>query len=105
LVYDPRSPVTFPLSLHDALPIWVVHAGLQDVDLIRQAIGASSPRSLFDTQVGWALSTAESNVSLAYLKFLMLGVREDKAHQADEDRKSTRLNSSHVKISYAVFCL
>src|SRR5690606_41883031 len=24
---------------------------------------------------------------------------------ADEDRKSTRLNSSHVKISYAVFCL
>src|SRR5690606_41977464 len=32
------------------------------------------------------------------------------AHRADragvvEDRKSTRLNSSHVKISYAVFCL
>src|SRR5690606_40682682 len=24
---------------------------------------------------------------------------------ASEDRKSTRLNSSHVKISYAVFCL
>src|SRR5690606_41370913 len=24
---------------------------------------------------------------------------------ADEDRKSTRLNSSHVKTSYAVFCL
>src|SRR5690606_41161963 len=24
---------------------------------------------------------------------------------AEEDRKSTRLNSSHVKISYAVFCL
>src|SRR5436305_9638270 len=23
----------------------------------------------------------------------------------DEDRKSTRLNSSHVRISYAVFCL
>src|SRR5690606_41068773 len=26
-------------------------------------------------------------------------------HHHDEDRKSTRLNSSHVKISYAVFCL
>src|SRR5690606_41387519 len=26
-------------------------------------------------------------------------------HLVDEDRKSTRLNSSHVKISYAVFCL
>src|SRR6266511_5739900 len=25
--------------------------------------------------------------------------------QQQEDRKSTRLNSSHVKISYAVFCL
>src|SRR5690349_22537633 len=24
---------------------------------------------------------------------------------AEEDRKSTRLNSSHVEISYAVFCL
>src|SRR5436305_10109962 len=24
---------------------------------------------------------------------------------ADQDRKSTRLNSSHVRISYAVFCL
>src|SRR5690606_41066101 len=26
-------------------------------------------------------------------------------HAPGEDRKSTRLNSSHVKISYAVFCL
>src|SRR5207249_9704358 len=25
--------------------------------------------------------------------------------RAEEDRKSTRLNSSHVSISYAVFCL
>src|SRR5690606_39562342 len=27
------------------------------------------------------------------------------AHDRVQDRKSTRLNSSHVKISYAVFCL
>src|SRR5207249_12311757 len=26
-------------------------------------------------------------------------------HHLEEDRKSTRLNSSHVSISYAVFCL
>src|SRR5690606_40618010 len=26
-------------------------------------------------------------------------------YDKNEDRKSTRLNSSHVKISYAVFCL
>src|SRR5690606_38975450 len=30
---------------------------------------------------------------------------EDLGSMAYEDRKSTRLNSSHVKISYAVFCL
>src|SRR5690606_39520957 len=29
----------------------------------------------------------------------------DQAAHGDGDRKSTRLNSSHVKISYAVFCL
>src|SRR5437868_8079826 len=29
----------------------------------------------------------------------------DQAHSAPVDRKSTRLNSSHVSISYAVFCL
>src|SRR5204862_7133909 len=28
-----------------------------------------------------------------------------RARQLEEDRKSTRLNSSHVEISYAVFCL
>src|SRR3712207_8514199 len=29
----------------------------------------------------------------------------DLAPQAEQDRKSTRLNSSHANISYAVFCL
>src|SRR5436305_15118403 len=28
-----------------------------------------------------------------------------RGHQFPRDRKSTRLNSSHVRISYAVFCL
>src|SRR5438445_3890325 len=30
---------------------------------------------------------------------------ERKTSAADQDRKSTRLNSSHANISYAVFCL
>src|SRR5690606_40832849 len=30
---------------------------------------------------------------------------DEAAHRPVADRKSTRLNSSHVKISYAVFCL
>src|SRR5690606_41295421 len=39
---------------------------------------------------------------------LMAVVNHDVAHHQrlfGEDRKSTRLNSSHVKSSYAVFCL
>src|SRR5690554_7046396 len=32
-------------------------------------------------------------------------LRTDIAGSGEEDRKSTRLNSSHVRISYAVFCL
>src|SRR3989442_7832290 len=32
-------------------------------------------------------------------------VRPGRTHLAELDRKSTRLNSSHVRISYAVFCL
>src|SRR5690606_41272759 len=32
-------------------------------------------------------------------------VRAQEVGRATVDRKSTRLNSSHVKISYAVFCL
>src|SRR5690606_40759444 len=38
----------------------------------------------------------------------LFGRAEGRPHldrSAREDRKSTRLNSSHVKISYAVFCL
>src|SRR3989442_2413450 len=35
---------------------------------------------------------------------LLLGEVEDALH-GTLDRKSTRLNSSHVRISYAVFCL
>src|SRR5437868_12022635 len=31
--------------------------------------------------------------------------RDHCSHNLSEDRKSTRLNSSHVSISYAVFCL
>src|SRR3989442_5990152 len=32
-------------------------------------------------------------------------VRRHRDEQEHQDRKSTRLNSSHVRISYAVFCL
>src|SRR5699024_11790889 len=35
----------------------------------------------------------------------MLKLLTDVIHRWQQDRKSTRLNSSHVSISYAVFCL
>src|SRR5690554_7379187 len=38
------------------------------------------------------------------IKFLLSSSNYPK-YQSNQDRKSTRLNSSHVRISYAVFCL
>src|SRR5690554_6927584 len=46
---------------------------------------------------------AASNNSVDDIRSLIDQVRI--APQLGEDRKSTRLNSSHVRISYAVFCL
>src|SRR3989442_10097895 len=54
--------------------------------------------TLFRSQVPQECSAHVANV-------LMIGVRGDVCELHDEDRKSTRLNSSHVRISYAVFCL
>src|SRR3989442_5788954 len=36
---------------------------------------------------------------------VLLAIISEPAIRARRDRKSTRLNSSHVRISYAVFCL
>src|SRR5699024_11915505 len=38
-------------------------------------------------------------------RLTILVSREERTSTKSEDRKSTRLNSSHVSISYAVFCL
>src|SRR5690606_37111990 len=37
--------------------------------------------------------------------FSSIGSTSSESENSGRDRKSTRLNSSHVKISYAVFCL
>src|SRR5690625_6605231 len=44
-------------------------------------------------------------VGLGELRVLVPVGGEVEAAAVDQDRKSTRLNSSHVAISYAVFCL
>src|SRR3712207_7271430 len=38
-------------------------------------------------------------------RLLVIVPAETRNHPSDPDRKSTRLNSSHANISYAVFCL
>src|SRR5689334_24988906 len=48
----------------------------------------------------------ESGMKKAAVALLCFGLLLfNKPIQAQEDRKSTRLNSSHSSISYAVFCL
>src|SRR2546430_12810326 len=37
--------------------------------------------------------------------FQVVQTNDHRPHRRDGDRKSTRLNSSHSQISYAVFCL
>src|SRR5438874_3583223 len=55
-----------------------------------------------------SLSTAPRPETLAFLRGMQKSMADEDALAAvwiREDRKSTRLNSSHVEISYAVFCL
>src|SRR5436309_4612133 len=47
----------------------------------------------------------ELNMQLEELRMNRKMGEDDPVHAQFLDRKSTRLNSSHVKISYAVFCL
>src|SRR5438874_3884674 len=60
--------------------------------------------TLFRSAMRIACSALPSN--LASLYFVSLGLSLSAVHGAAmADRKSTRLNSSHVELSYAVFCL
>src|SRR3712207_7357072 len=54
--------------------------------------------------LGTPSEAARDSDSLQLLKFGLGQFRKARA-VAKEDRKSTRLNSSHANISYAVFCL
>src|SRR3989442_11996016 len=80
---DTATTEIYTLSLHDALPIF--------------------------TQNDIKKVLAYSTISQLGYMFVGVGVgayaAEHIAELGDGDRKSTRLNSSHVRISYAVFCL
>src|SRR5690606_42152282 len=91
-VVDQSTLYTSTLSLHDALPIF--------------GVVGERPQSRFEQ--GWHLPAGANQPPPA------AGERNGaspprpcwpETAQRQPDRKSTRLNSSHVKISYAVFCL
>src|SRR3712207_6997532 len=84
---DTATTEIYTLSLHDALPIYAAAAleavRQQDFDLVVSDI---------------VMAGAMDGIGLART------LREAKP-KLPVDRKSTRLNSSHANISYAVFCL
>src|SRR5690606_41996700 len=75
--------------------------------LFRSAQRASPPNA--DSEVREAADAVDANgIEEVLLPFRDLHFRLQSAPNdliGRRDRKSTRLNSSHVKISYAVFCL
>src|SRR5436309_11894957 len=87
-IVKPPAYQIYTLSLHDALPIFFTLPQRQPLGLI---FGCSLRGGV--TRLGLTFATPIRSVLAA------LGTDRGR------DRKSTRLNSSHVKISYAVFCL
>src|SRR5690606_41370657 len=85
-------PGSHTLSLHDALPILL----LPDL-MAGCSLADSCPPEAF----GKLVEAHPDHVVITYVNCSA----EVKALSDIIDRKSTRLNSSHVKISYAVFCL
>src|SRR5690606_41001548 len=99
------TPQSYTLSLHDALPICGLKAFYKYLTLEEEI--TKDPSALIETpkirrKLPEVLTINEMNT---LLQGLDLSKPENIRNKAMlEDRKSTRLNSSHVKISYAVFC-
>src|SRR5206468_10871685 len=88
---DPPTTEIYTLSLHDALPILGFFMYVQDNN------------DVYSRQPGWAGAGGQRGSRLpANQSGVPFGTRQS---VGAEDRKSTRLNSSHDQISYAVFCL
>src|SRR5687768_16162246 len=104
----PSSPGTAAtesttLSLHDALPIFGGKLAGERVDL-----GVARHDALRDTRgahLGFRATNEPRDCGVAKAQALRLAqhLRGQRKARAREDRKSTRLNSSHGYISYAVF--
>src|SRR3712207_8188723 len=89
---DTATTEIYTLSLHDALPILVVFAGWL----------AAGHDGVLDIEPNPAGDRNLAEIAWRAPEELLAG---DFRPAALLDRKSTRLNSSHANISYAVFCL
>src|SRR5439155_26273870 len=99
---SPRAPPSFPTRRSSDLP--EVRAGLayvkmSKVDRIRGALGGHQSR----TRTGRAL-VGFLHVAMNPQRYVgapeLFAFRRDRLNEILVDRKSTRLNSSHVAISY-----
>src|SRR5256886_12346087 len=88
---DTATTEIYTLFLHDALPI----SSGQTVD----------PDTIFDSQVKRIHEYKRQLLNALRIVVLYNRLRENPNLEMTPDRKSTRLNSSHSQISYAVFCL
>src|SRR5688500_20350898 len=88
LFHDPSTNEIYNLSLHDALPILNKK---EEADNIFRLCSENED------------NITQNFVLPGHKKFLKILYKE--VGKENLDRKSTRLNSSHLVISYAVFCL
>src|SRR5699024_12305752 len=96
---DTAAPDTYTLSLHDALPISLDKTAIKSTPLTSHR---ADPMEMVRTKMKEVFNKQKPvQVGSDTVGMTQLLTTIAKAG----DRKSTRLNSSHVSISYAVFCL
>src|SRR5207253_11049836 len=100
----PLTPI-YTLSLHDALPISAIAFATIGHHFTLESDGAHG-HCRAPLTAGWPHQFASGRAKHRRARF----DDSDRERRIDQlasaqDRKSTRLNSSHVAISYAVFCL
>ena len=102
---DTATTEIYTLSLHDALPIYWRHQKISGAD----GIGEARFRREYPLTVEEGfMEVVGSWFDQMYLNEVIATLRPpdmSKELRVYKDRKSTRLNSSHKPISYAVFCL
>src|SRR2546429_7049900 len=102
---DPATPEIYPLSPPDALPIFRTTPVAAQGRTLKLADIAEVKRGYEDPATFLIRNNGEPTLLLGVvMREGWNGLDLGSALEA-EDRKSTRLNSSHGYISYAAFCL